>query len=103
MSTWKRKFTLGAALAVLALGGVPTLAAETSAQRKDQVHEKEIQARMKARAAKPGGESAGDRAHQAEDAARLGGAKTARGWHGATHQARKGVHGAARKTEKATK
>ncbi len=89
------------AATVLALGTVPAMAADTSAQAKDRTHEAEIRARMKARSHKKMNNR--DRANQAADATRVGGSRAARYYHGAVHGARKGVHRLSKKTEKATK
>ncbi len=86
---------------VLALGSVPAMAADTSAQAKDRRHENEIHARMKARSEKK--MTNHERANQAADATRAGGARVARTYHGAVHSTRKGVHRLSKKTEKSTK
>ncbi len=91
---------------LLALGGLPAGAADTSAQAKDRMHENQIHARMKARSAKNGKVtkmSNPQRADQAADAARAGGARVARAYHGAVHSTRKGVNRLGKKTDKATK
>ncbi len=95
---------LGVAASVLALGSMPAMA-EDSAQAKDREHEAEIRGRMKARSAKEGGFSKmnnKERADQAADATRAGGARTARAYHGAVHSTRKGVHRLGKKVEKST-
>jgi hypothetical protein len=91
------------ATAVLALGGLPAVAADTGAQAKDRAHEAEIDARMKARSDKPGEMSNHERADQAADATRKGEAKAARAYHGAAHSAKKGAHSMSEKAEHATK
>ncbi len=96
MTRWMKVFAT-----VLALGSVPAMAADTSAQAKDRKHENEIHARMKARSEKKWDNR--DRANQAADATRAGGARTARAYHGVVHSTRKGVHRMSKKTEKATK
>ncbi len=96
MTRWIKVVT-----AVLALGSVPALAADTGAQAKDRAHEAEIRARMKARSHKKMNNH--DRANQAADATRVGGARAARYYHGAVHSTRKGVHRLSKKTEKATR
>lgn len=95
MTRWMKVITT-----VLALGSVPAMAAETGAEAKDRAREAEIRARMKARSHKKMDNS--DRADQAADATRVGGARAARVYHGAQHSARKGVHRLSKKTEKAT-
>lgn len=87
--------------AVLALGSVPALAADTGALVKDRAHEAEIRARMEARSHKKMDNN--DRANQAADASRVGGARASRYYHGAVHSTRKGIHHLSKKTEKATK
>jgi small-conductance mechanosensitive channel len=97
---------LKVATAVLALGGLPAMAAETSAQAKDRAREDEIHARMKAREMKNGKFSRmnnKERADQTADATRAGGARAARTYHGAVHSTRKGINHLSKKTEKATK
>ncbi len=94
------------ATALLALGGLPAMAAETSAQAKDKTHEEELRERMKARSAKEGKFSKmnnKERADQAADSARAGGARAARSYHGAVSSTRKGAHKLSKKAEKATK
>ena len=91
--------------ATLALGGLPALA-ETGAEAKDRAHEAEAKARMKARSAEHGSLSQMNnkqRADQAADATRAGGARAARAYHGAVHSTRKGVHKMSRELEKATR
>ncbi len=86
---------------VLALGSVPAMAADTSAQAKDRKHENEIHARMKARSHMKMNNK--ERANQAADATRAGGARAARTYHGVVHSTRRGVHRLSKKTEKSTK
>ncbi len=89
-------------VALLALGSLPAMAADTSAQAKDRARENEIHARMKAREKTPKGKTVQGRADQGADAARAGGARAARAYHGALHSTKKGVTRLSRKTEKKT-
>jgi hypothetical protein len=89
--------------ALLALGGLPAMAADTAAQAKDRKHENEIHDRMRARESTPKGKSVQGRADQGADAARAGGARAARSYHGAEHATRKSMHRMGKKVEKATK
>jgi hypothetical protein len=90
-------------VALLALGSLPAMAADTPAQSKDRKHENEIHDRMRAREKMPKGKSVQGRADQGADAARAGGARAARTYHGVAHATRKGVNKLSKKTEKATK
>ncbi|HET6440437.1 MAG TPA: hypothetical protein VFG59_20425 [Anaeromyxobacter sp.] len=89
------------------LAGVPALAADTNAQAKDRAHENEIHARMKAREKKPTAKNlqgkASRTADQGADAARAGGARLARTYHGVVHSGKKGVNHLSKKTANATK
>lgn len=101
MKRWLRVVTT-----VLALGSLPAFAADTSAQAKDRAHENEIHARMRAREKEHGKfdkMNNKQRADQAADAARAGGARAARSYHGAEHKTKKEIHRLSKKTEKATK
>ncbi len=89
-------------VSLLALGGLPAMAADTTAQAKDRARENEIHARMKAREHTKKGKTVQGRADQAADAARAGGSRAARTYHGALHSSKKGVHRLSRKTEKKT-
>lgn len=101
MTRWTKAAAAGVA-AIITFAAAPGAAEETNAQKKDRTHEEQIDARMKERAREPGKKTMGDRADQAADATRKGGAKAARTWHGATDKTRRGAHRAAQKTEKAT-
>ncbi len=92
--------------AVAALGTAPALAADTTAQAKDRKHEQDTKKRMSKRAHEKStgaGEAAQQGADQVGDAARVGGAKTARAYHGGVHSGKKAVHHGAKKAADATK
>jgi len=101
MKRWVR-----VAATVLALGSVPAYAADTNAQAKDRARENEIHDRMNAREQKHGDFSKmnnKERADQAADAARAGGSRAARSYHGAEHSTKKGINHLGKQMEKATK
>lgn len=102
MRGWMR----GLLVAAAALTALPAAAADTSAQGKDRKHEEEVRERMKERSdekAKGFGAKVKKGADQAADAARVGGARSARTYHGGVHGGKKAVHRGAKKTADATK
>ena len=94
------RWMTGLVAAVAALGTAPALAAETSAQAKDRKHEKErkyrkrgVRSRQSERSTPAPAPTAKEGADQAGDAARLGGAKAARAYHGGVHsRGKKAIH-----------